>query len=156
MQTEIWGCRNASGGVWRPKCFSGVWRHQCSKMYDGSNALKKYIHVFFQSVFYHSVFMQSVPDLASLRLGSTSQYTVLLLQTNKCNMPFDAYIWHDASCDTGTENSDGRHRAIKSEPVEVISPPPRITPLTFRDFCYKTDAAAKHCQRHNSPRVLTL
>ena len=58
-------------------------------------------------------------------------------------MPFDAYIWHDASCDTVTENSDGRHRAIKSEPVEVISPPPRITPLTFRDFCYKTDAAAK-------------
>ena len=39
------------GGVWRPKCFSGVWRHQCSKMYDGSNAVQKYIHVFFQSVF---------------------------------------------------------------------------------------------------------
>ena len=30
---------NASGGVWRPKFFSGVWRYQCSKMYDGSNAL---------------------------------------------------------------------------------------------------------------------
>ena len=24
--------RNASGGVWRLKCFSGVLRHQCSKM----------------------------------------------------------------------------------------------------------------------------
>ena len=36
-----------SGSVWRPKCFSGVWRHQCSKMYDGSNALQKYIQCIF-------------------------------------------------------------------------------------------------------------
>ena len=35
----------------------------CMEMYDGSNALQKYIYVFLQSVFLQSVFSQSVPDL---------------------------------------------------------------------------------------------
>ena len=38
----------ASGGVRRPKCFSGVWRHQCSKMYDGS----KNIYIYFSKVYF--------------------------------------------------------------------------------------------------------
>ena len=72
IQTVEVGCKQKSGvvgrhkcfwGVWRLKCFSSVWRHQCSKMYDGSNALKKYISVFFQSLFSQSVVLRSLPDL---------------------------------------------------------------------------------------------
>ena len=59
-------CAQKYRDVQRHTCFLACMealRHQCSKMYDGSNALKNYIHVFFQSVFYHCVFLRSEPDL---------------------------------------------------------------------------------------------
>ena len=59
---------HASGVAWRPKCFSGVWRHQCSKMYDGSNVLQKYIHVFSKVYFPKLYFCEVYPTCVSSKL----------------------------------------------------------------------------------------